>query len=180
MVFITKKWGLLLEDHALIQLGYAVGLFAVAAEWWAYHLHCGIKFRQWSAIAALLWALQYLCLGAISAAVNMALTALRTLLSGVIERSVIKNFAALLFCVLFAALTAASWQGWSSLLPAFAVINTTLAQFYLGNKAMRITLLFSSLAWMSNDLIWQAWPALLAESVAILINLRSIAKMTSA
>lgn len=168
-----------MEDHDLIQFAYAVGLVAVAAEWLAYHFHCGVKFRRWSAIAALLWALQYLCLGALSAALNMALTAVRTLLSGVIERSVVKNLAALLFCVLFAGLTAISWQGWSSLLPAFAVINTTLAQFYLGNKAMRMTLLLSSLAWVSNDWIWQAWPALLAESVAILINLRSIAKMAA-
>ena len=168
-----------MEDHVLIQFGYAVGCIAVGAEWWAYHLHCGLKFRRWSAIAAILWALQYLCLGAITAAVNMALTALRTLLSGVLERSVHKNLAALVFCLLFAVLTSVSWQEWSSLLPAFAVINTTLAQFYLGNRAMRISLLFSSLAWISNDLIWQAWPALLAETVAILINLRSIARMRS-
>lgn len=166
-----------MEDHTLIQFAYAVGLVAVVAEWLAYHFHCGVRFRRWSAFAALLWALQYLCLGAISAALNMALTALRTLLSGLIEHSMVKNLAVLVFCLLFAGLTAISWQGWSSLLPAFAVINTTLAQFYLGNKAMRITLLFSSLAWVGNDWIWQAWPALLAESVAILINLRSIARM---
>ena len=168
-----------MEDHVLIQFGYAVGLIAVGAEWWAYHLHCGTQFRRWSAIAALMWAMQYLCLGAISAAVNMAITAFRTLLSGTLEKTGHKNFAASVFCLLFAGLTAVSWQNWSSLLPAFAVINTTLAQFYLGNRAMRITLLFSSLAWISNDLIWQAWPALLAETVAILINLRSIATMTS-
>lgn len=168
-----------MEDHVLIQFGYAVGLIAVAAEWWSYHLHCGTKFRSWSAIAALLWSLQYLCLGAITAAVNMALTAFRTLLSGRLEHTLHKNLAALAFCLLFAVLTAVSWQDWSSLLPAFAVINTTLAQFFLGNRAMRITLLFSSLAWISNDYIWQAWPALLAETVAILINLRSIARMSS-
>ena len=168
-----------MEDRVLILFGYAIGLIAVIAEWWSYHLHCGIKFRRWSAIAALLWALQYLCLGAITAAVNMALTALRTLLSGVLEHSAQKNFAVLVFCFIFALLTAVCWQDWSSLLPAFAVINTTLAQFYLGNRAMRLTLLFSSLAWISNDLIWQAWPALVAETVAILINLRSIARMNS-
>ena len=32
-------------------------------------------------------------------------------------------------------------------------------------------------AWIANDLIWQAWPALLAESVAVALNLRTISRM---
>lgn len=71
-------------------------------------------------------------------------------------------------------LTAASWQGPVSLLPAFAVINTTLALFYLDNRRMRIALLASSVAWIANDLVWQAWPALLAETVAAMLNVRTI------
>jgi hypothetical protein len=42
---------------------------------------------------------------------------------------------------------------------------------------MRILMLASSVAWIINDIIWQAWPALLAESVAVLLNLRTISKM---
>jgi hypothetical protein len=74
-------------------------------------------------------------------------------------------------------MTVFSWQGLVSLLPAFAVINTTLALFYLENRSMRILMLASSIAWIINDIIWQAWPALLAESVAVLLNLRTISKM---
>ena len=64
-----------------------------------------------------------------------------------------------------------------SLLPAFAVINTSLALFYLDNRRMRIALLASSAAWIANDLYWQAWPALLAECVAIALNALTIRRM---
>lgn len=166
-----------MEDIGLTELGYAVGTLAVGAEWWSYHLHCGQRFRLWSALAALLWAGQYFCLGAVAAAVNMALTAVRTQLSAVLADGYSRHFAAIGFCLLFLMMSLLVWQGLASLLPAFAVINTTLAQFYLANRSMRISLLLSSVAWIANDLIWQAWPALLAESVAMLINLRSIARM---
>jgi hypothetical protein len=39
---------------------------------------------------------------------------------------------------------------------------------------MRIALLASSAAWIANDIYWQAWPALLAESVAAMLNVRTI------
>jgi len=99
---------------------------------------------------------------------------LRTLLSGWLEQHRCRHLAATGFVLLFVALTAASWQGRVSLLPAFAVINTTLALFYLDNRRMRIALLASSAAWIGNDLYWQAWPALIAESVAVLLNLRTV------
>ncbi|QFY88965.1 YgjV family protein [Magnetovirga frankeli] len=50
-------------------------------------------------------------------------------------------------------------------------------QFYLGNRAMRIALLASSLAWIANDILWHAWPALLAEVVAAGLNLRTIQRL---
>jgi hypothetical protein len=70
-----------------------------------------------------------------------------------------------------------AFRRWVSLLPAFAVSNTTLALFYLDKHSMRIAMLASSLAWLANDVYWQAWPALLAESVAMLINLRTIRQL---
>ncbi len=109
-----------------------------------------------------------------TAGLTMASTAVRSLLSGSLERGPYKHWTAAGFVALFSGLTAVSWQGAISLLPAFAVINTTLALFYLDNRQMRIALLVSSLAWLANDYYWQAWPALLAESVAMGINLRTI------
>lgn len=79
--------------------------------------------------------------------------------------------------MIFAGLSHLSWQGYISLLPTFAVINTTLALYYFDNRNMRIALLASSLAWIVNDVFWQAWPALIAESVAIGINIRTIRKI---
>jgi hypothetical protein len=90
------------------------------------------------------------------------------------ELGIFNHCAASGFCLIFGILTMLSWQGWVSLLPAAAVINTTLALFYLDNKSMRIVLLASSFAWISNDLYWHAWPALIAESVAMGINIRTI------
>lgn len=163
----------------MLWLAYAVGGVGVLVEWRAYLLHCGNAFRKWSAIGAVLWSGMYLLLGAWTAALTMGSTALRTLFSGWLEHHRYKHHAAFGFVLLFVLLTALSWQGWVSLLPAFAVINTTLALFYLDNRSMRIVLLASSAAWIANDIIWQAWPALLAESVAVGLNLRTIRRMDS-
>ncbi len=173
-VFIPKNKGILLFNQSVTVWAYAIGCVAVVAEWWAYYLHCGQRFRRWSAWAAVLWALQYALLGAATAALNMGLTAVRSLLSAFLEKPAHKTQAVSFFALVFCGLTAVSWQGWPSLLPAFAVLNTTMALFYLNNRAMRSVLLLSSLSWIANDVYWQAWPALLAESVAMLINIHTI------
>jgi hypothetical protein len=160
-------------------LAYSIGGVGVMVEWRAYWLHCGKAFRRWSAIGAALWALQYALLDAWTACLTMAMTALRTLLSST-KQSKHQHGLTAGFIGLFIALTAISWQGYVSLLPAFAVINTTIALFYLDNFKMRKLLLASSLAWIANDIYWQAWPALLAETVAMLINLRTIHRLNQA
>jgi hypothetical protein len=81
------------------------------------------------------------------------------------------------FVLLFTGLTVVSWQGLLSLLPAFAVINSTLALFYFDNRKMRIVMLASSVAWIINDILWQAWPALLAEVVAAGLSVRTIRQL---
>jgi hypothetical protein len=161
-------------------LAYSIGTIGVFVEWRAYLLVCNQGFRRWSAAGAVLWALMYLLLGAWTAALTMGSTALRTLLSGWLDGHRHKHRAAAGFVLFFAALTAFSWQGSVSLLPAFAVINTTLALFYLDNRRMRIALLASSAAWIANDMLWQAWPALVAEIVAAFLNLRTARQMKRA
>ena len=159
-------------------LAYSIGGIGVIVEWRAYWLDCGKAFRRWSALGAALWALQYALLDAWTAGLTMAITALRTLLSA--KQSRHQHWLTTGFIGLFMALTAISWQGYVSLLPAFAVINTTIALFYLDNFKMRKLLLASSLAWISNDIYWQAWPALLAETVAMLININTIHRLNQA
>lgn len=158
---------------------YLIGAAGILVEWRSYYLSTGREFRRWSALGAILWALQYLLLGAWTAGLSMAVTALRTILSGLHPKAFIKHGSVAVFVAIFAGLTLLSWQGYISLLPAFAVINTTLALYYFGNRNMRIALLASSLAWIVNDVYWQAWPALIAESVAIGINIRTIRKIVT-
>ena len=164
---------------SLLGLVYVVGGAGVLVEWRAYLLHCGRAFRRWSAAGAVLWSVMYLLLGAWTAALTMGSTALRTLLSGWLENHRYKHLAAAGFVLLFAVLTVLSWQGPVSLLPAFAVINTTLALFYLNNRRMRIALFASSVAWIANDILWQAWPALIAEIMAVGLNVRTIRLMAA-
>jgi hypothetical protein len=159
---------------------YLCGCAGTLAEWRSYGVRNGKGFRYWSAVGALLWAGQYFLLGAWTAGLTIACTALRTVLSGLIKQPHHQHRMAAAFIALFAAITAVSWQGLISLLPALAVINTTLALFYLDNLKMRTLLILSSVAWISNDYYWQAWPALIAESVAVLINLRTISKLLKA
>ncbi|MGZ5050775.1 MAG: YgjV family protein [Methylobacter sp.] len=170
MDYLLSK--LTLSDAAY--LAYGAGGIGILMEWRAYWLPCGRAFRRWSAAGAVLWATQYAFLGAWSAGLTMASTALRSLVSGKLETGTYKHGVAVAFVVLFSMLTAISWQGPVSLLPGFAVINTTLALFYLDNYRMRLALLASSAAWISNDIYWQAWPALLAESVAMGINIKTV------
>jgi Bacterial inner membrane protein len=160
-------------------LAYCIGALGILVEWRAYAHQNDQAFRRWSAGGAILWALQYCLLQAWTAGLTMGCTALRTLISGVSQKPAHKHRASIGFISLFALLTGLSWQGAISLLPAFAVINTTLALFYLQQKPLRAALLASSLAWIANDIYWQAWPALLAESVAMLINLYTISKLTA-
>lgn len=161
----------LFNIHNLVIMLGAVG---VLVEWQSYRFKSGQAFRRWSAIGALFWAIQYLLLDALTASITMASTAIRSLYSDRLESGIYRHYSALGFVLWFGMLTIYTWQGLISLLPAFAVINTTLALFYLDNRKMRMTLLVSSLAWIGNDLYWQAWPALLAETVAMGINLRTI------
>ena len=160
----------MIEILTLHHLAYAIGGIGVLIEWRSYVLPCGHAFRRWSAAGALLWAAQYCLLDAWTAGLTMGSTALRTVLSGQFAAGRYKHAVAAGFVLIFCLLTAVSWQGVVSILPAVAVTNTTLALFYLNNRSMRLLLLLSSVAWIANDLYWQAWPALFAESIAMLIN----------
>ena len=166
-----------MPEQLVFWLAYAIGAIGIAVEWRSYVLYDASAFRRWSAAGAVLWGFMYLLLGAWTAALTMSCTAARTLVSGLLTSPQRKHLIAGLFITAFVLMTIFSWQGPVSLLPAFAVINTTLALFYLENRSMRILMLASSGAWIINDIIWQAWPALLAESVAVLLNLHTISKM---
>lgn len=166
-----------MSEASLLWLAYIIGAIGIFVEWRSYVLYDASAFRRWSAAGAVLWGFMYLLLGAWTAAITMSCTAARTLVSGLLTSTARRHFFAGLFVSAFVVMTALSWQGAISLLPAFAVINTTLALFYLENRAMRIVILASSTAWIINDLFWQAWPALLAEAVAIVLNLRTISGM---
>lgn len=166
-----------MSETSLFWLAYFIGAIGIIVEWRSYVLYDANAFRRWSAAGAVLWGFMYLLLGAWTAALTMSCTAARTLVSGLLTSTARKHFFASLFVSIFVLMTLFSWQGPVSLLPGFAVINTTLALFYLENRAMRIVILASSVAWIINDIIWQAWPALLAEAVAILLNLRTITRM---
>jgi hypothetical protein len=175
---INHRESLLLPELSNLQwLAYGIGGIGIVLEWRAYLLRCGQAFRRWSAAGALLWALQYWLLDAWTAGLTMASTALRTLLSGPLEQNAYRHGAAAVCVFIFFGLILISWQGHVSLWPAFAVINTTLALFYLDNRRMRMALLASSVAWVANDLYWHAWPALFAETTAMAINLHTLRRL---
>jgi len=164
----------LTSNELLGLLTYALGGLGLAAECYAYSLHEDQRFRRWTCGAALLWSAMYLGLDALTSALTMGSTALRTALAGRLQSPRGRLWGSVFFLALFALLTAASWQGSVSLLPAFAVMNTTVALFYLGGIPLRLVLLFSSAAWIWNDILWHAWPALIAESLAAMISVRTV------
>ncbi len=146
-------------------------------EWRAYATTKHQLFLGISAFSACLWGMMYVVLNAYTAAITITLTALRTLCAIYFTKPQHQHTLSALFIALFTYMTFLSWQGPISLLPAFAVINTTVALFYLKDQQTRMLLIISSLAWLANDIYWQAWPAFIAEFVSLIININTILKL---
>ncbi len=72
------------------------------------------------------------------------------------------------------------WDGWISLPPLAAAINSTAALVYADNRMMRIRLLISSALWIGTGLYWQSWSMVLTEFVAVVLNLRTILRLRTA
>lgn len=165
-------------------IAYAVGAGGVLCDWRAYLLTSDRGFRRWSATGALLWGLMYALLGAWTAALTMAFTAFRTGISGWLSARLTmrpawqRHLLVAGFLLVFSLLALLSWQGPISLLPWLAACNTTIALFYLEQRRLRLALLISSALWISNDLLWHAWPALVAETISVLLNWRTLRGMT--
>lgn len=77
----------------------------------------------------------------------------------------------------FCALAVIGWDGWVSLLPLAAAINSTAAMVYGDNRQMRIRLLLSSALWISTGLYWNSWPMVVTELIAVTLNLRTILRL---
>lgn len=143
---------------------HASGLVALVLNVMALCCRCETGLRRQSVAAGALWALNNLLLGALSAAALSAVSAGRsatsafTLGGGRVRR---RNLCAL-FLLVTAAAAACTWQGPLSGITMAASLLSTYAMFHFRGGALRLTMLASSVAWMTSAWALGSWEQIAA------------------
>lgn len=125
--------------------------------------------RRSSMMAALLWALNNLLIGAETAAALSVLSAGRTATSVALARKAARLRAASCgaFMLLALAIALATWEGLPSALTATASLMSTWAMFYFAGVRLRLVLLVGAVLWLAHALIYGSWEQAFAQVLAI-------------
>lgn len=154
-----------------------LGVAAAAVGLTSYLQARALAFKLQVGASSLLWGVHFGLLGAHSAMTTQFAIGVRTWCTvGRLSRA----RAVALFCAssaVFAVLAWWGWDGWISLLPLAAAINSTAAMLRPSNRGMRVQLLASSMLWIGTGLYWLSWPILVTEGIAVAANLRTIARL---
>lgn len=122
-------------------------------------------------VSAIFWTFHYYILHAYTTAGTQLVLVVRNFLSIFIKSTRIKHLVFWIAVSLMSFLCFVTWQGWKSLVPLAAGLNSTYALCYLNNKRMRQVMILTSLLWMLNGVIWNSWPQVMAEVIKIFINI---------
>lgn len=114
--------------------------------------------RQKAGLAAALWALNNLLLGAYTAAALSVLVVARQFTAHRMQDASAQH--RLRTCVAFVLLTvlvgATTWQGWSSVFTTTGTVLATAAMFYLSGARLRLALLVTSLLWLGHAWVFHS------------------------
>ncbi len=117
--------------------------------------------RQKAGLAAALWALNNLLLGAYTAAALSVLVVARQFAAQRMQDASAQHRvrACAVFVLLTLLVGTATWQGWSSVFTVTGTVLATVAMFYLSGARLRLALLVTSLLWLGHawvfHSIWQ-------------------------
>jgi hypothetical protein len=146
---------------------HASGLCALVLNVAALVRTCERSLRLQSGVAGVVWALNNFLLGAHTAAALSLLSAGRTATSAATLQcgQRLRGAAFAGFAALALAISAATWDGWPSLLLAAASLLSTWAMFYLQGRALRWTMLLVSALWMHHAWSHGSWEQMAANVV---------------
>ena len=148
-------------------LVHATGLSALVINIVAAGRACERSFRLQSGMAGVAWALNNLLLGSPVAAALSLVSAGRTATSAIVmERSALLRLAVFIgFAGITLGVSAAGWDGWSSLVLLVASMLSTYGMFYMNGRPLRWCMLTVSLLWMQHALAHESWEQVAANAM---------------
>lgn len=131
---------------------------------------CDRTLRLRGGIAAVLWMLNNLLLGAHTAAALCAVSAGRQAVSTVTHTGSARWRLAACLGFMSISMTAVllTWHGWPTLLMAAAAMISNYAMFYLHGRQLRLAVLIGSALWMYNAWTFDSWEQMIANVVTAL------------
>lgn len=123
-----------------------------------------------ASFGSLMWSVHFYLLGAYTASFTNVAVAVRSLVASKIENPHAKHLLFGVAILVFSGITIYSWQGYISLLPFIAVVNSTFAYAYLNNIHMRWAVYLGSTLWIINSVYWGSWFNVGAEVVRLVLT----------
>lgn len=121
------------------------------------------RLRSTTGVAAVLWALNNLLIGAETAAALSVIAAGRQASSIATERRPRWQAAS---CAAFIALNIAAaivtWDGLTSIATGVAAVMVTYAMFYLAGAKLRVVMIVSAFLWGYNAVVFDSWEQVFA------------------
>jgi len=154
----------------------ALGLLAALVAFFGYTNKDDRNLRILMAISALIFAAHYVLLGALTTAAVLALSAFRQAISGwVFSRSLrTRGLFTLIFMVALAWISALTWQGPQSILPALAIANATWIFFWTKGRALRKGMVATDAMLCVNALLVGSLSGFVMHLAAVWLSLRML------
>jgi len=155
----------------------AIGFLAVIMYLVSFQFKSNRALFSCQLVGNLLFALQFLLLGAASGALNLLVSCLRNIL--LLNRSRWawvrgRGFAAV-FCACYCAVTLLTWEGPLSLLALIPSLSGTLSFWTNNARTIRLANLFCACpCWLVYDILIGSWGGILNETITMVSILISI------
>ena len=154
-----------------------IGFAAVLLFLLSFQIKSNKKLFLFQLLGSALFCLQFFLLGAYSGAISLiAIMCRNALLMKVRDWPWVKSKKTLaVFLVVFAGISAFTWEGLYSLLPLYAMLGTTISYWTDNAQKIRLgILIFDVPGWLIYDFIVGSWGGMLNETITLISVLVSI------
>jgi len=125
------------------------------------------QLRKTTGVAAALWAVNNLLIGAETAAMLSVLAAGRQASSVATERRPrLQAWSCMAFIALNLAAAIFTWNGLPSLATGLAAVMVTYAMFYLSGAKLRLVMVASAFLWGYSAIVFDSWEQIVANVVS--------------
>lgn len=138
---------------------HASGLFALMFNIKGLVRPCDRTLRRTTGLAAVLWAVNNLLLGAHTAAALSAVTVGRQISADAVQQATERKrlLACLGFMALMLVIAIVTWHGAITLVTTAGSMLATYAMFYMHGVRLRLAMVAVSLLWMANAVAFDSW-----------------------